>query len=316
MKNIYSTVFFVLVFFALPNVYSQAPFWTETFSNGCSSGCIAYTGPNGIWTITNTGTNGIAANNWYFSSAENGNNAGMCGSSMGTDQSLHIANVSGSSAASLFCPSGDCAAAYDDTGAGEITNKRVESPIINCTGYSNVNLSFNYIENGQASSDDATVWYYDGTGWSLLSGLTKSASCPGWQGLWTGFSITLPPSANNNPNVKIGFNWTNNGDGIGTDPSIAIDDITLSIASVGITEINKNKIRIYPNPISERLQIESPENLILEYNVYDITGKSVAEEDQNDSFIIEINTSFLEKGIYFLQIETIKGSETFKLIRQ
>ncbi|PCH92367.1 MAG: hypothetical protein COB85_08235, partial [Bacteroidetes bacterium] len=48
------------------------------------------------------------------------------------------------------------------------------------------------------------------------------------QGTWTAFSILLPASANNNDSVKIGFNWTNNDDGVGTDPSVAIDDITLS----------------------------------------------------------------------------------------
>ncbi|MFM2190187.1 MAG: hypothetical protein RL491_573, partial [Bacteroidota bacterium] len=32
-------------------------------------------------------------------------------------------------------------------------------------------------------------------------------------------------------NIKIGFRWVNNDDGIGTDPSFAVDDITLSTAS-------------------------------------------------------------------------------------
>ena len=35
------------------------------------------------------------------------------------------------------------------------------------------------------------------------------------QGQWTAFSILLPVSANNNPSVKIGFNWINNDDNIG-----------------------------------------------------------------------------------------------------
>jgi PKD repeat protein len=40
-------------------------------------------------------------------------------------------------------------------------------------------------------------------------------------------------SADNNPNVKIGFNWTNNDDGIGTDPSFAVDNITLTGIAAG-----------------------------------------------------------------------------------
>jgi len=43
----------------------------------------------------------------------------------------------------------------------------------------------------------------------------------------------LPASANNNPNVKIGFRWINNDDGDATDPSFAVDDIVLSHADTG-----------------------------------------------------------------------------------
>jgi hypothetical protein len=40
--------------------------------------------------------------------------------------------------------------------------------------------------------------------------------------------VNLPASCNNNPNLKIGFVWTNNDDGVGTDPSVAINDISIS----------------------------------------------------------------------------------------
>jgi gliding motility-associated-like protein len=40
--------------------------------------------------------------------------------------------------------------------------------------------------------------------------------------------VILPASANNNPNVKIGFLWVNNDDGTGAGPSFAVDDIKLS----------------------------------------------------------------------------------------
>jgi hypothetical protein len=35
------------------------------------------------------------------------------------------------------------------------------------------------------------------------------------QGLWTLFNISLPSSADNNANVKLGFEWKNNSDGQG-----------------------------------------------------------------------------------------------------
>lgn len=218
-------------------------FWTETFSNGCAGGCLAtaYIGPNGAWTVTD-GVNGATPNLWYVSCTEDGCNAAGCGVGCGgnggcpaNDPSLHLGAVGTSDCGCLVCPGGDCGAAYDACdgftfcGGSPLTDKRAESPTINCTGQSTINLNFNYIENGQGALDDATVWYYDGAVWAQIDNPPKVALCGG-QGTWTARSIALPASANNNANVKIGFRWVNNADGLGADPSFAVDDITLSTA--------------------------------------------------------------------------------------
>lgn len=220
---LFLALFFLISFFGV----GQNVFWTETFDG---ANCVATSGcdPSLVaWTVTNTGTNGAAANNWYVSATECGNAAGLCGSSCSNDQSLHIGNASNSSAAFIFCPSGDCGAAYDDSGAGEITDKRCESPTINCSGQANISVNFNYIEKGQGAFDDATLWYFDGSTWSSVDAIAKTGNGCNPQGIWTALTASLPASANNNPNVKIGFRWMNNGDGNATDPSFAVDDITL-----------------------------------------------------------------------------------------
>jgi hypothetical protein len=217
-------------------------FWSESFNNGCTSGCDAatYSGPNGAWTVTQPSANGASANNFWVSCAENGNAAGVCGSGCGSSASLHVGNVSTSPAAAFFCPTGDCGAAYDAGGASILTDKRAESPTINCTGKIGVIISFNYMEFGQAASDNATLWYFDGTTWSQLSDPPKTLCCGGGtcngftQGLWFNYSTALPASADNNPNVKIGFRWINNTSG-GTDPSFALDDIKLATAAESFT---------------------------------------------------------------------------------
>ena len=214
---------------------SGAPFWTEDFGTGCSSGLTAtgYSGTNGAWNITNTGLNESDANTWYVSASENGMPVGSCGAGCGTNRTLHVG--------STFPV--DIGAAYLETDAFtcsfiaicSATDKRVESPVINCTGQTGITLAFNYIEFGEGSNDNATLWYYDGVTWSQLSDPAKtlccgSATCNGsLQGLWTAYSIALPASANNNANVRIGFRWVNNANGIATDPSFAVDDITLSV---------------------------------------------------------------------------------------
>ncbi|MFH2096087.1 MAG: PKD domain-containing protein, partial [Bacteroidota bacterium] len=207
-----------------------AVFWTEDFQNSCASGCLAnaYSGTNGAWTVTNTGANGADANAWFVSGSECGNAAGACGTSCGaTDPSLHVGSTT---------IGNDPGAAYMAGGLGfwfPETDKRVESPTINCTGQSSITLNFNYMENGQAAIDNATLWYYDGAAWSQLFDLTKTATTCAPQGLWTAYSIALPGSADNNPGVKIGFRWVNNDDNVGTDPSFAVDDIELTSSGGG-----------------------------------------------------------------------------------
>jgi gliding motility-associated-like protein len=218
---------------------TTAIFWTENFGVGCNQGALAsvYTGTNGAWAITNTGLNDASANQWYVSATESGMGAGNCGDGcLGTgttNRTLHVGNVSTSPAAFIFCPAGDCGAAYD-TGIGfnNVTaDKRAESPIINCTGQSNITLTFNYIEGGQTTLDDATLWYFDGVTWNQIDNMPKTIICGGGQGQWGSRTLVLPASANNNPNVRIGYRWVNNDDGAGTDPSFAVDDITLSASS-------------------------------------------------------------------------------------
>ncbi|NCX95204.1 MAG: T9SS C-terminal target domain-containing protein [Chitinophagia bacterium] len=198
------------------------PFWVENFTTSSTTGSTTYTGPNGTWTITSVGSEGSRANTWWFGCAESGNVAGACGTdcSGGTlGATLHVSTNST-----------DLGAAYDAglgfTGA-YVTSKRAESPVINCTGRTGITMTFYYIENGDASIDDAKVDYYDGSSWTTLVNTPKTPVCSSGQGQWARYSIALPASANGNPNVKIGFHWVNNDDAAGTDPSFAVDSISL-----------------------------------------------------------------------------------------
>lgn len=223
---------------------AQEVVWVEDFENGCTQNCQAttYSGPNGIWSTMSTGTNGACANVWFVSCQENGNPVGTCGSGCGTNETLHIGNNAAgctSPNSCLFCPTGDCGAAYDASCPPALcgsccscqssqTSVRAVSPIINLTGSAAYTLRFKYMEGGSGANDNALLDYYDGGIWTTLVDLPKTpvGSCGG-QGTWTSFSIALPASANNNPAVRIGFRWMNNNDGIGADPSVAIDDVEI-----------------------------------------------------------------------------------------
>lgn len=224
--------------------FSQTVFWSENFNNGCTEGCFAnaYVGPNGAWSVNNAGgTNGPAPNQWFVSCAENNMGAGNCSASCGSNATLHVGANPASFCTCFVCLglNGDCGAAYDAcsfnlcSGGSPATSRRAFSPNINTIGRTGITLSFVYLENGQGATDNATVQYSTdgGTTWIALTDPPKTTICGGGQGRWTAFSIALPAACENITTLRIGFVWNNNIDGTGSDPSFAVDDVQLSVAS-------------------------------------------------------------------------------------
>lgn len=76
----------------------------------------------------------------------------------------------------------------------------------------------------------------------------------------------------------------------------------------------KNKIAVYPNPVSESLYIES-EGAIKKMKLFNMIGQLVLEksENQNNNFI---SMGHLNSGTYLLQIETEHGILNKKIIKE
>ncbi len=120
-------------------------FWTEDFGFGCNSGQYAdnyFSINTGIWTVSTLGPEATLPNTWFISAEENGNQAGECGSACGNDPSLHVGadgSFLGTDLGAAYyegldglCDILDCAA----------TDKRAESPVVNCSGMGNVVVDF------------------------------------------------------------------------------------------------------------------------------------------------------------------------------
>ncbi|MFN8143587.1 MAG: PKD domain-containing protein [Bacteroidia bacterium] len=218
--------------------HGQTIIWSEDFNNGCTDNCNAdtYTGINGSWSVVDVTPPGAFANQWFVSCSENGEAVGSCGASCGNNATLHVGSVPCSIC--ITCPTGDCGAAYNAgpssiSGEDPTTNKRAISPLISTVGKTNISLHFKYIELGQNSLDDAIIEFSIDGGASWL-GFTNTPKTPFTcqpQGLWTSFSSILPNICENIPNFRLAIRWMNNDDGIGNDPSFAIDDIELSVPS-------------------------------------------------------------------------------------
>src|SRR3989338_6299168 len=221
------SLFTLFLFFIASNSFGQVTIWSENFNNGCASNCIASTW-NG-WTILDNdgGVTGGAPNDWFVSCAEEGITPPGCGSSCIGDASLHIGANPGAG--------GDMGASYNETGATNATFRTAVSPTVNTTTYLGViTLSFDFIAFGSAgcsddrlqlrlSTDNGATWPA-GYQYCLTSVCCGACNCYS-QGQWTTYTLVLPAIFSNNSNVRLGFNWLNNGNGSGTDPSAAIDDI-------------------------------------------------------------------------------------------
>ena len=304
MKKIY----LIIAICSSSLIANAQTFWTEDFGTGCNRGQLvsAYTGPNGAWTTSSTGTNDPYANKFFVGAQAAGSAVGTCitGCTGTINATLHLSNVS----IPIVGVTADTGASYFSGGLCSFgycanTNWRAESPVINCTGKSTITIAFDYIENGDATNDDATLWYSadGGTTWSLLNNPAKTAvgSCS-TMGTWTAYSFAMPASANNNATVKIGFNWTNNDDGVGTDPSFAVDNITLStVVTTGIANVSNSELEIYSTGKNVMIKCNDVVKIL---GVYDLLGRMLTSPMMGNTVDMEAQPS----GVYFVRVE-VKG---------
>lgn len=304
MKKIY---FISAGIFLAAASFAQTTFWTEGFGSGCNRGQLAsaYSGSNGAWTVASTGTNGNVANNFFVSATSDNTGAGACSdnciiNSAVSNSTLHVSNVA------LVVPNfvnvgADTGASYFSGGFSVFgyiatTNRRAESPVINCAGQSNITISFIYLENGDAANDDAQLVYSPdgGTTWSVVDALAKTTGCA--NGQWTSFSVALPASANNNATVKIGFTWTNNDDGTGTDPSFSVDDIALISNPLGIPAVDLSSVNVYAANGTITVNSDYAWKLV---SVTNMIGETVSAERSNNEILVNDRAS----GIYLVTLE-------------
>jgi len=167
------------------------------------------------------GPEGADPNFFEVDDDESGVPVGGCGIAGNGNATLHITSVwfpgggaaydAGGGCGFLFCPE---------------TNRQAESPMINTVGQTGLTLNFDFIAEGDIPNDQATVWYNDGFGWTQLGApLYSGTGACAPQGIWTAYSAVLPASCENIANLQIALRWVNNDDGVGTDPSVAINNI-------------------------------------------------------------------------------------------
>ena len=82
-------------------------------------------------------------------------------------------------------------------------------------------------------------------------------------------------------------------------------------------EINaeENYVKIFPNPALEKIKINS-EITFDKWTIYDLSSKRIAQNSLKNENSFEIDVSFLNAGVYYIRLETRKGSIVKKIIKQ
>jgi hypothetical protein len=86
--------------------------------------------------------------------------------------------------------------------------------------------------------------------------------------------------------------------------------------SLGSNESMLNLITVYPNPADNIINIYSPATYLESVEVYDVRGRRLAEDIDDEQNSVTLNVTDLETGIYFVKINTEAGEVTKKIIKE
>ena len=115
-------------------------------------------------------------------------------------------------------------------------------------------------------------------------------------------------------------NWTENGTVVAEEKTYTFiatanrNFVANLLYTEGINEQNSSKTSIYPNPVNDKLTIEAQE-AIGSVEIYNLIGTQVYSQ-KGCTDMVEINTSDLQSGIYFIRMTNDKVSEVRRFVKE
>ncbi|SDB40402.1 Por secretion system C-terminal sorting domain-containing protein [Flavobacteriaceae bacterium MAR_2010_188] len=85
-----------------------------------------------------------------------------------------------------------------------------------------------------------------------------------------------------------------------------------NLIALGLDDANPNAFKLYPNPTANELTLQSNNNLVSDYTIFNNLGQKIISSALDVSK--KINVSSLEAGLYFLKLNNY--AETFKFIKE
>lgn len=206
----------------------------------------------------------------------------------------------------------------------------LESPSFDLSGMGNATLSFKvaYAQRNELNDDRLRIFISNncGNSWNLRAQLrgtidlptapaSESSFVPSNAEQWQEVVLTNFPASYYGPNFRFKFQFTNdNGN------NIYIDDINLTSSPVSVAENNVFlNVDLFPNPARTQTQLvlNLSNSETLNYTLLDARGVIIDQRDLGTlpagEHRVDIKTSDLARGMYFIQISNNQAQNTLKL---
>ena len=97
----------------------------------------------------------------------------------------------------------------------------------------------------------------------------------------------------------------------------APSSVKIVVGSTGIagSESGSKSIRFYPNPVTDKLTVQSANQPLKTVGIYDVSGKLLFQTEGN-GLQQEIELSDYKAGIYILRVKTSKETFTGRIIKK
>lgn len=98
-----------------------------------------------------------------------------------------------------------------------------------------------------------------------------------------------------------------------SEPALTADgDSLIHLTNLSVNEQSLLNVKLYPNPTSGQLSIEAEE--MTSISVYDVVGQCLMQLSAEDGRIT-VDMSQLHNGIYFIKVNSIKGSAIQRVVK-
>lgn len=202
--------------------------------------------------------------------------------------------------------------ALNDNGLFSSGSSYILSPYVDISSLSSPALSFMYHMYGQGIYS-LTLDIYNNGSWHedelIISGEQHSSNSDNWSEAFVDLSAY---------SGLIRLRLTSSGGALDETfrSDIAIDNIRIDEASVLSNSNSQNKFEVlyYPNPFKDTIFIHS--NVVIDsLEISNVLGQIIADLKPNKSGEIEVPTTSLNSGIYFVKVVSNSKSEILKIIK-